>query len=240
MRNSLSEELQGFVVASLAPDHAPVRGVNVSQRDVIVRTAQDPFCFFQDLRGLALVPFLKIQPTLQHAHNGGHFFVTQGFSLAASQSSLLQGFIVLAFLPVAACVPEVCNRDQFRIADLILHRQHEVKMRHRVIRMITQQCEQSLRHPQLQVVADREMSADGRGKARQKLCHQLRFAIADVYPLTHAADECRGIPLRRIERAETLGVRIKQLNPAAHMARHQALLQLLKKTVRNIRTAVDV
>src|SRR5258708_35225950 len=36
MRNSLSAELQGFVVASLAPDHAPVRGVNVSQRVVIV------------------------------------------------------------------------------------------------------------------------------------------------------------------------------------------------------------
>ncbi len=76
MLNGLSEELQGLVIASLAADHAPVGRIDVSQGDVIIGAAQDSFRFFQDLRRLALVSFLEVQPAFQHAHDRGHLFMT--------------------------------------------------------------------------------------------------------------------------------------------------------------------
>ena len=43
MLNGARKEFQGFLIMSLAPHHAAMRGINVAQRDVIVAVAQRCF-----------------------------------------------------------------------------------------------------------------------------------------------------------------------------------------------------
>src|SRR5580765_644230 len=65
MLNGAGEKFQRFLVMPLPSHHAPMGGIYVTQRDVIVSVAQRGLSLVQDARGLAVMPFLEEQPAFQ-------------------------------------------------------------------------------------------------------------------------------------------------------------------------------
>ena len=128
MLNGAGKELQRFLIMSLAAHHAAMGGIYVAQRDVVVAVAQRRFRLVQNARCFAILAFLKEQPALQDAHDRGHLGKTQRLGQFASDSGALQRFIILALLAMAARVPEVRDRHQLLVFNLLLHGKHHVKL----------------------------------------------------------------------------------------------------------------
>src|ERR1041385_3426131 len=86
MFDRASKEAQGLLVLSLTADHAAVRGINIAQRNVIIRVAKDGLRLLKDAPRFAKMAFLKQQPAFQHAHDRRHSRKPERHSQFASYS----------------------------------------------------------------------------------------------------------------------------------------------------------
>src|SRR5207249_4484716 len=110
-RDGGGKAINGVLVSSLAARDAAVRRLNIAEREVVVRLAENGFGIPQSVDCLLGVALLKQDPALQHLHDCSHRLVAEfkgQFSALNREGARL---IVFSLHAEAAALPEIGDGD---------------------------------------------------------------------------------------------------------------------------------
>ena len=197
--DGLGKVPQREIVASFAPVHPAVAGLDVAAGDVVVCFAQDGVGFAQQLQRVFDAAFLKQQPAFRNAHGCRHRLHTGFRCVAIAFAGVIQGVVVFAGFAAAARTPEMREREHGRIGDLAAQGQDKTQVGERPSDVFLRHPDHGFGHQHVGVVEHRKPDAATFREGAQSVLDHIDSAPARIGPLRDVAKQTGCVRMPWIE-----------------------------------------